>query len=134
MTSEFRVQLDITNDVGQLSWQQQEVSPETLYQAVSLAAANALQEHQLRRLQVNVLAPDRNARVALHRAGFRLEGRLRQVQRQPSGELVDGLIYSRLASDAVHGAEGFSGVMDSVLPMKRTIAHAVLGTSRAECC
>ena len=68
---------------------------------------------------------DTPARVALHRCGFRLEGRLRSAIEPEPGVYRDVLVYSRLAVDTVYGPHGFSGVLDSILPTKRLIAHAL---------
>lgn len=123
--SEFTVQVDIGQGVGRLRWGEQVVDPATLERAVSLAADDAIIAHNLRRLQCDIPATDRAAMIALHRCGFRREGRLRSALLTPSGQLVDVLIYARLAVDPVYGPHGFSGVMDSVLPTKRVIAHVV---------
>ncbi len=123
--TEFSVQVEISGDVGVLRWKEQRVDAETLGKAVSLAADDAIIAHQLRRLQVDLPANDLVARRALQRCGFRLEGRLRSAQRVGNDDLVDVLIYARLAVDPVYGAQGFSGVMNSVLPTKRMIGHAV---------
>ncbi|MGV8846298.1 NUDIX hydrolase [Tessaracoccus sp.] len=128
--SDFTVSVDVSGDVGVLRWQEQPVDAETLAEAVSLAADDAILAHGLRRVQVDLSAGDLVARRALHRSGFRLEGRLRSAQRLATGDLVDVLVYARLALDPVYGAPGFSGVMDSVLPMKRLIAHAVFRDGR----
>lgn len=123
--SDFRVQVDIAGGVGQLRWEEQVVDAATLERAVSLAADDAILAHDLRRLQCDIPATDHAAMVALHRCGFRREGRLRSALLTPSGHLVDVLIYARLAVDPVYGPHGFSGVMNSVLPTKRVIAHVV---------
>lgn len=123
--SDFRVHVDISGHLGRLRWDEQVVDSETLARAVSLAADDAILSHELRRLQVDLLATDRPARRAVHRCGFRLEGRLRQAQEVSPGEFVDVLVYARLAVDPVYGPMGFSGVMNSVLPTKRVIGHAV---------
>ena len=128
--SGFSVQVEVTGDVGMLRWKQQRVDAETLEKAVSLAADDAILAHDLRRLQVDLPANDVIARRALQRCGFRLEGRLRSAQRVGNDDLVDVLIYARLAIDTVYGPQGFSGVMDSVLPMKRMIGHAVFRDGR----
>ncbi len=127
---DFNVSVEISGDVGVLRWKEQRVDAETLEQAVSLAADDAIMAHELRRLQVDLPATDLVARRALQRCGFRLEGRLRSAQRVANDDLVDVLIYARLAVDPVYGPEGFSGVMDSVLPMKRMIGHAVFRDER----
>lgn len=130
--TDFRVHVDISSGVGRLRWDEQVVDADTLQRAVSLAADDAIIAHDLRRLQVDLLATDRAARTAVHRCGFRLEGRLRSAQETPAGDLVDVLVYARLALDPVYGAEGFSGVMNSVLPTKRVIGHAILRNTAGE--
>lgn len=130
--TDFRVHVDITAGVGRLRWDEQVVDAETLQRAVSLAADDAILAHDLRRLQVDLLATDRAARSAVHRCGFRLEGRLRSAHQGLGGGLVDVLVYARLALDPVYGAEGFSGVMNSVLPTKRVIGHVVFRNSAGE--
>ena len=128
--SGFNVSVEISGDVGVLRWKEQHVDAETLAEAVSLAADDAIIAHGVRRLQVDLPAGDLVARRALQRSGFRLEGRLRSATRLANNDLVDVLVYARLALDPVYGAQGFSGVMDSVLPMKRMIAHAVFRDGR----
>ena len=123
--SDFKVQVDIVDGIGQLRWEEQVVDTSTLERAVSLAADDAILAHNLRRLQCDIPATDRAAMIALHRCGFRREGRLRSALLTPSGHLVDVLVYARLAVDPVYGPHGFSGVMNSVLPTKRVIAHVV---------
>lgn len=123
--TEFHVKVDISGGVGRLRWDEQLVDAATLQRAVSLAADDAILAHDLRRLQCDIPATDRAAIVALHRCGFRREGRLRSALLTPTGQLVDVLVYARLAVDPVYGPEGFSGVMNSVLPTKRVIAHVV---------
>lgn len=130
--TDFRVHVDISGGVGRLRWDEQVVDAETLQRAVSLAADDAIIANDLRRLQVDLLASDRAARTAVHRCGFRLEGRLRSAQETATGELVDVLVYARLAVDPVYGTEGFSGVMNSLLPTKRVIGHAVFRNSAGE--
>ena len=123
--SEFLVEVDADGDVGRLRWGEQEVDLATLSRAVSLASDDALVGRGLRRLQVELPAWDAPARTALHRAGFRLEGRLRSVIERPEGVYHDLLVYARLAVDPVYGPHGHSGVLDSILPTKRVIAHAL---------
>lgn len=123
--SDFTVHVDISGDVGRLRWALQEVDAQTLSEAISLAADDAILAHGLRRIQVDLLATDVPARRAVQRAGFRQEGRLRQAREAAPGRYVDVLVYARLASDTVYGPVGFSSVMDSVLPTKRVIAHVV---------
>lgn len=123
--SEFRVSLDIKGGVGTLRWEAQEVDTETLQHALSLASDDAILAHNLRRLQVELPEWDTAARIALHRCGFRLEGRLRSALEAEDGSLRDILVYSRLAVDTVYGPHGFSGMLESILPKKRLIAHAL---------
>ncbi|MDO5065783.1 MAG: NUDIX hydrolase [Propionibacteriaceae bacterium] len=124
--SEFQIQVDIGHGVGQLRWEGQLVDVQALERAVSLAADDAILGHNLRRLQCEIPATDKAAIQALHRCGFRREGRLRSALLAEDGQLIDVLVYARLAVDPVYGPHGFSGVMDSVLPTKRVIAHVVL--------
>jgi len=123
--SEFQVHVDVNGGVGNLRWGQQRVDQETLQRAVSQAADEVLIGHDLRRLQVELPEWDRPARTALHRAGFRLEGRLRSAIEPEPGVFRDVLIYSRLNVDPVYGPQGHSGVLNSILPTKRVIAHAL---------
>ncbi|SDL67816.1 NUDIX hydrolase [Tessaracoccus oleiagri] len=123
---DFRVDVHVgQGGTGKLTWSEQTVDPPTLERGISVAADDAMLAHNLRRLTVEIPADDFPARIALHRAGFRQEGRLRQALVMPSGELGDILVYARLATDVVYGAIGFSSVMDTVLPTKRVIAHAL---------
>ena len=126
MNADFRVNVSLAgNGTGTLSWTRQCVDIAVLEKGISLAADDAMLGHNLRRLTVEIPATDRPAQVALHRAGFRREGRLREAIRDDHGELVDVLVYARLATDVVYGPVGFSSVMDSVLPTKRVIGHAL---------
>lgn len=123
--SDFKVEVDIADGVGRLRWKQQSVDAETLQRAVSLAADDAIIAHDLRRLQVELPDWDTTARTALHRCGFRLEGRLRSAIEPEPGVFRDVLVYSRLAVDTVYGEHGFSGMLDSILPTKRLIGHVL---------
>ncbi len=123
--SDFKVSVDISGGIGTLRWEEQEVDTDTLQSALSLAADDAILAHDLRRLQVELPEWDLPARVALHRCGFRMEGRLRSAAEPQPGVFRDILVYSRLAVDPVYGPTGFSGVLDSLLPKKRLIAHAL---------
>ena len=108
--------------LGVVSWDGT-FPPDALLQAVSTVADDALLGAGLRRLEVSLPGTDLTARRAVTRAGFRLEGVRRQGLALPDGSYVDVCLYARLASDQVHGPNGFSGVMNSVLPKKRLIAH-----------
>lgn len=124
--AQFRVDVTVVGDgTGKLSWAEQTVDVATLQRGISLAADDALIGKGLRRLTVEIPADDVPARIALHRAGFRQEGRLRAAIVTPAGDHRDVLVYGRLASDVVQGTVGFSSVMDTVLPTKRVIAHAL---------
>lgn len=128
----FRVHVDVTGDVGRLRWDEQAVEAlgvEGLQRAIDRAADAALIEGDLRRLQVDLPATDHSARRAVQRSGFRLEGRLRAARQVGPHQFVDVLVYARLAVDPVHGPLGFSGVLDTVLPTKRVIGHAVFRNS-----
>ena len=124
MDDKFTVEAKVTGDVGTLEWSGA-ADLETLATAVSMAADDQLVGHGLRRLEVSIPIGDEMARRALHRAGFRREGIRRQAMEVSPGEYVDVAIYARLATDIVYGGAGFSAVMDSVLPMKRLIAHVL---------
>ena len=123
--SQFQVHVDITGGVGILRWDEQRVDLDTLQRAVSQAADEVLIGQELRRLQVELPEWDHAARTAVHRAGFRMEGRLRSAIEPEPGVFRDVVIYSRLNVDAVYGPHGFSGVLNSILPTKRVIAHAL---------
>lgn len=123
--SDFKVEVDIADGVGRLRWEQQVVDAETLQRAISLAADDAIIAHDLRRLQVELPEWDTVARTALHRCGFRLEGRLRSAIEPEPGVFRDVLVYSRLAVDTVYGPHGYSGMLESILPKKRLIAHVL---------
>ena len=124
--SDFKVEVEVSGGVGKLRWAEQTVDLETLQRAVSLAADDAIIAHDLRRLQVELPEWDTAARTALHRAGFRLEGRLRSAIEPEKGVYRDILVYARLAVDPVYGPHGFSGVLDSILPKKRLIGHVLV--------
>ncbi len=64
-------------------------------------------------------------RAALHRAGFRREGRLRAVAPNGNGGADDVYVYGLLATDDQDGDAVFSTVMNTVLPRTRVIGHAV---------
>lgn len=123
--TEFRVRVEIRDGIGHLRWARQRVSIEVLERAISLAADDALLARNLRRLQVELPITDRAAIRAVQRCGFRREGILRQAHQSGEGTYLDVGIWGRLATDVVNGPLGFSGVMDSVLPTKRVIGHAV---------
>ena len=101
-----------------------------LTQAVGAAAADALDERGLRRLEISLPASDHTARRAVLRAGFRLEGIRRRALPMADGSYGDEMIFARLATDQVAGPTAFSGVMNSALPRKRLIAHVLIRDDR----
>lgn len=92
--------------------------------------AKAVQEGfgvaQLHRLSAKVDPSDAVGRRALHRQGFRLEGRLRGAVPHPDQTFGDAVLYARLADDTTQGRDGFTAVMNTVTPRKRLIAHALV--------
>ena len=97
--------------IGTLHWQGT-VDQKTLDEAVSLAADDALIGHELHRVEASITADDLMAMRALHRAGFRREGRRRQAVRADDGSWHDALLYARLIDDQAYGPGGFTAVMD----------------------
>ena len=123
---EFQVHLRVGEaGIGVLEWSGR-TQQETVDRAVSLASDDGLIARGLRRIEVSLPATDLVGRRALQRAGFRLEGTRRQAHEAPDGSFVDVVLYARLSSDLVYGPGGFTGVMNSVLPRKRLIAHALI--------
>jgi 8-oxo-dGTP pyrophosphatase MutT (NUDIX family) len=100
--------------------------PDSLTRAIMAAAEDGFERRRLHRIEADVRADDLDARRALLRAGFRLEGRRRQVIIDGDGRFADELIFARLDVDQVDGPDGFSGVMNSALPRKRLIAHVLM--------
>ncbi len=111
--------------IAELTWQAT-ADGEALQAAVSALVGDALSTGGLHRVEVSIPADDPIARRALLRSGFRLEGRRRAVARRPDGSRQDLLLLARLAGDTVGGPTGFSGVMNTVLPRKRLIAHVLI--------
>lgn len=123
--AEFEIEITTTPD-GAATLQWDGAGPaESLERAVAAAAADALIGRGLRRVEVARPADDQPGRRALLSAGFRQEGIRRQAVAGSAGDLVDVIIYGRLASDQVEGPSAFSGVVNSTMPRKRLIAHAV---------
>jgi 8-oxo-dGTP pyrophosphatase MutT (NUDIX family) len=114
--------------IADLSWRPG-LEPEQLQHAVAALAEEALASG-LRRIEVAVPAGDRWARRAVMRSGFRLEGTRRSVVPLSDGTYGDLVLFARLASDLVGGADGFSAVMNTVLPRKRLIAHVLMRDDR----
>lgn len=124
MVDDCQVSVELTEGVGQLTWQGG-FDHAQLRAALIEAAERAFAEPGVHRLVARIAATDGLARHALHGARFRREGRLRQAWREPDGSWTDALLYARLATDEVSGPIGFSAVMDSVLPTHRVIGHAL---------
>lgn len=121
---EFQINVRVEDGVGTLEWGGT-TNEDVLTQAVGLAADDAIMGHGVRRVEVYLPAGDSMARRCVHRAGFRLEGVRREAHKVADEAWIDVAMYSRLAGDLAYGAEGFSGVMNSVLPRKRAMAHAL---------
>lgn len=131
MSEQFQVKVSLTDGVGQLEWAGR-VDQATLDKAVSLAADDALLARGAHRLEVQIPVTDRMAIRALHGARFRREGRRRNAVKTPDGSWSDVYIYARLAIDQVYGPNGFSGVMNSVLPTHRVIGHVLFRDSQGQ--
>lgn len=78
-----------------------------------------------RRVETQIPVSDASARRAVHQAGMRREG-CRRKAAIIGGVPTDVLLYAILPGEPTEGAEGFSAVMDSVLPTKRVIGHALI--------
>ena len=122
---------EIGAGIARVDWEMPEPgwSDEVLRQHLSDAAEIALQRDGLRRLEVAVPAAERLVRRAVVRSGFRLEG-VRRAVVPVDGGLDDLVLYSRLVDDVVGGPDGFSAVMNTVLPRKRLIAHVLIRDDR----
>lgn len=123
MTETVRLTIG-AHGIADLSWQPG-LDPDQLQQAVTAVAEQALGSG-LRRIEVTVPAGDRWARRAFLRSGFRLEGTRRSVVPREDGSYDDLMLLARLHDDVVGGPHGFSGVMNTVLPRKRLIAHVLM--------
>ena len=124
--AEFVLHVEVApGDIGMLRWNGH-LDAESLQQALSTAADDALAGRGLRRLEVAVPAPDPGTRRAVLRSGFRLEGVRRQAVNPGAGAYADVWLFARLRDDQVGGPHGFSGVMNSALPRKRLIAHVLI--------
>ncbi|WP_341730093.1 NUDIX hydrolase [Brooklawnia sp.] len=124
MNEKFEITLTVNDGIGVLEWAGQ-TDQATLDRAVSLAADDALIGREVDRLEVQIPADDQMAMRALHRARFRREGCRRNAVRRPDGGWQHVFIYARLAIDQVYGPDGFSGVMNTVLPTHRLIGHVL---------
>ena len=123
MTESVRLTIG-DHGIADLSWQSG-LTPEELQDAVTATAEEAFGSG-VRRIEVAVPTGDRWARRAVLRSGFRLEGVRRSVVPLPDGTYEDLVLFARLAADVVGGPDGFSGVMNTVLPRKRLIAHVLM--------
>ncbi len=110
--------------IADLSWRPG-TDAETLQRQISALAEEAFADG-VRRIQVALPAEDRATRRAVLRSGFRLEGTRRSVVPRDDGTYDDLVLFARLAGDVVGGPDGFSGVMNTVLPRKRVIAHVLM--------
>jgi 8-oxo-dGTP diphosphatase len=124
--ADFEIRVHVADDgIAIFEWEGP-ADPDTLIRAVSAAADDALVGRGLRRLEVALPVGDLSARRAVLRAGFRQEGIRREAHPLGDGSYVDIALFSRLAADQAHGPNAFSGVMNSVLPRKRVIAHVLI--------
>jgi RimJ/RimL family protein N-acetyltransferase len=67
--------------------------------AARTMARHAFQTRGLRRLEASVFVPNAASARVLEKAGFTLEGRLRESYVDRAGVTHDALIYARLATD-----------------------------------
>lgn len=115
--------LAIDGDVASLALPA--VGLEELTRFVESACDEAFGRRGLRRVAARVARDDQAARRSLHRNGFRLEGIERAAL--PRGDAwVDACRYARLASDPTGSRLASTGVMNTVTPRKRLIAHALV--------
>jgi RimJ/RimL family protein N-acetyltransferase len=94
--------------------------------AVRLLVDWAFTDLRLRRVEAEVNPLDRASLRTALRAGLRREGLLRgnTVHR---GQVHDTVVLGRLADDPAPGTrEGFTAVLDSVLPTKRVIGQGLM--------
>lgn len=125
MADDFQVRVVVEGDIGVLHWSGY-ADQRTLDEAVSLAADDSLIGRGLRRVEASVPATDRLAQRALHKAGFRREGRRRRAVPDGDGGFVDALLYARLIEDQVYGMGAMTAIMDSVMPAHRVIGHVII--------
>lgn len=128
------IRAEVTGDTGHLRLDDPP-HPDDLTAAVERIVEEALVTRGLQRLGAVVACDDREGMRALHRAGFRREGRLRQSRRRDGGR-VDEYVYARLAEDEVGNRLAHTGMLDSLLPTKRVIAHVLVrdGAGRVLLC
>lgn len=122
----------IDDSVARIDFEGQD-SPQRYDLLLVTTCRDAFEAAGARRAEVRLPADDAPRRRALHRAGFRLEGVLREGLLRAEGA-VDVLCYARLASDEVTGARGFTAVMNTVTPRKRVISHLLLTDGEGRVC
>lgn len=118
--------------VFMLSWQTDpDVSARALPRPLRLVVQAAFEDHHARRVEVRVpliSAPgssSSDAAIAM-RAGLRKEGIARSYV-VIDGEPRDVTVFAAVAGDpAPDSPESFTAMLDSVLPMKRLIAHVII--------
>lgn len=119
----FRVSVSRHGSTGTLVWEGA-AALDDFVEALDRAVGDAWRAG-LRRLVARVPADDRAARRALHRSGFRLEGIARAARATPHG-LADEAVYALLDTDATLGRPASTAVLNTLMPRKRLIAHALL--------
>lgn len=123
------VGLIVDRDVGILTWHPDAVNEE-LADRLKAEISRAWRMG-IRRVEVEIADNDTEARRQLHRAGLRHEGR-RRAASVTAGQTRDLLLYAILSGEPTEGIQGFSAVMDSVLPTKRVIGHALARNHRGQ--
>lgn len=126
MSREIEINVKVgPHGVGVLEWSTA-TTLDGLTRALSVAGDESLLGHELRRLEFSLPSGDQLARRAALRAGFRQEGVRRAAWQNAKGEFEDVVLYARLADDVTRGPAAMSGVMNSVMPRKRLIAHVLM--------
>ena len=94
--------------------------------AVRILVQWAFTELRLRRVEAEVNPLNRASLRTAHRAGLRREGVLRG-NTTLGGEVHDTVVLGRLVDDPAPGTrEGFTAMLDSVLPTKRLIGQGLI--------
>lgn len=97
-----------------------------LAQAMRLLIQTLYAEHQITRVEVVTDSEDRRETQVAMRTGLRREGILRGGLSR-SGRLRDGAIFASVAGDPTpESPGGYTYMLDSVMPVKRLIAHVVM--------
>ena len=86
-SEDFRIQVEVVDDSGRLLLDDPPY-PEGLTRAISLASDDAIIGHDVRRLEARVAVDDDEVIHALHHAGYRREGRLRQARVRENLSLI----------------------------------------------